>query len=65
MLQMPVEAVKAKLSTHCGTTTGDMRLQLLDEGNRLVATLSDDQRLLGYYSPADGCGPSGHRCNPW
>ena len=54
LVQMSIEAVKHKLSTHCGTSPGDMSLQLLDEGSRLVATLSDDQRLLGYYSPCDG-----------
>ena len=54
LTQMSVEAVKAKLSTHCGTSAGEMQLQLLDESKSPVATLTDDRRLLGYYSPSDG-----------
>ena len=53
-MQMSVEAVKAKLNTHCGTPAGDMKLQLFDGARNLIASLADDQRLLGFYSPEDG-----------
>mmetsp|Transcript_14739 Transcript_14739/g.44518 ORF Transcript_14739/g.44518 Transcript_14739/m.44518 type:complete len:279 (+) Transcript_14739:360-1196(+) len=49
-----VEALKIKLTSHCGTAANSMELQLKDERGRLLATL-DDGRMLGYYSPHDGC----------
>jgi tubulin-folding cofactor B len=52
--QMTVESVKVKLSFHCGTNPGAMLLQLLDEAGNMVATLTDDSRKLGYYSPYNG-----------
>lgn len=51
---MSIEAVKIKLSSHSGTTPSDMTLQLKDDRGSVIATLSDDRRLLGYYSPYDG-----------
>ena len=51
---MMVEAVKRKLATHCGTSAGDMQLQLRDTGGKLLASLLSDARLLGFYSPYDG-----------
>lgn len=52
---MTIAAVKSKLCFHCGTSPSAMILQLKDEGNsRVIASLSDDSRKLGYYSPIDG-----------
>ena len=51
---MTVEAVKIKLSTHCGTTASDMILQLKDSTGRLVAVLAEQHRKLGFFSPEDG-----------
>jgi hypothetical protein len=53
-LQTKIETVKERLRTHCGTAVASMVLQLFDESGRKVADLSEDQRVLGYYSPADG-----------
>mmetsp|Transcript_8717 Transcript_8717/g.18554 ORF Transcript_8717/g.18554 Transcript_8717/m.18554 type:complete len:285 (+) Transcript_8717:226-1080(+) len=53
-LHMTVEAVKVKLSFHCGTNPSAMLLQLLDEGGSVVATLYEDSRKLGFYSPHSG-----------
>ncbi len=53
---MTIGAVKFKLSNHCGTAPQDMSLTLKDEGGRQIASLGDDSRKLGYYSPQDGCG---------
>ena len=51
---MTIEAVKVKLSSHCGTPGGDMLLQLRDNNGTLVAILADAHRKLGFYSPRDG-----------
>ncbi len=51
-----MKALKIKLTSHCGTTANSMELQLKDESGRVLATL-DDGRMLGYYSPQDGCAP--------
>lgn len=53
-LHMTVESVKVKLSFHCGTSPSAMVVQLLDESGNLVATLYEDHRKLGYYSPHNG-----------
>jgi hypothetical protein len=53
--QMTVEALKLKLATHCGTPAADMRLQLRAPSGAPAAALCDDRRMLGYYSPQDGC----------
>ena len=53
-MQMSVSAVKAKLSTHCGTSAQDMAVKLKDESGKVFAVLSDNSRKLGYYSPYDG-----------
>ncbi|KAK9843543.1 hypothetical protein WJX81_008120 [Elliptochloris bilobata] len=53
-LHMTVEAVKAKLSTHCGTPAADMRLQLHAPGGGPAASLCENHRMLGFYSPQDG-----------
>lgn len=37
-----------------GTNPSAMVLQLFNDANGLVATLSDDARKLGFYSPLDG-----------
>mmetsp|Transcript_30596 Transcript_30596/g.90697 ORF Transcript_30596/g.90697 Transcript_30596/m.90697 type:complete len:274 (+) Transcript_30596:177-998(+) len=52
--QMTIERVKIKLSFHCGTSPSAMFLQLLDESGNVCATLSEDHRMLGYYSPHNG-----------
>lgn len=51
---MTVQRVKEKLQTHVGSSVSAMRLQLRDESGRVVASLDDDARLLGYFSPRDG-----------
>lgn len=51
---MSVEAVKVKLSFHCGTSPSAMVLSLLDENGTMLYTLWEDHRKLGYYSPRDG-----------
>lgn len=48
---MSIESVKVKLSFHCGTSPGAMRLQLRTASG--TYELDDDRRLLGYYSPKD------------
>lgn len=53
-LHMTVEAVKVKLSFHCGTNPSAMVLSLLDESGTMLYTLWEDHRKLGYYSPRDG-----------
>ena len=53
-LQMTVAAVKQKLMSHTGSSPNSMQLQLKDETGRLLAQMSDNSRLLGFYSPYDG-----------
>ena len=50
---MTVEAVKLKLSFHCGTSPSAMILTLHDEQGGFVAAMDEDQRKLGFYSPLD------------
>lgn len=50
-----IEAIKVKLSFHTGTSPSAMLLHLLDEAGQLMASLCDDSRKLGFYSPRDGC----------
>lgn len=54
-MHMSVASVKSKLSSHCGTAPEDMTLHLKDDRGAIMACLSDDNKLLGYYSPYDGC----------
>jgi tubulin-folding cofactor B len=51
---MTIGAVRTKLNTHTGTSPSSMVLQLKDEGGRLVASLDDESRKLGFYSPRNG-----------
>ena len=51
---MSVESVKVKLSFHCGTSPSSMMLQLLDESGSVVGNMSDDTKMLGFYSPHNG-----------
>lgn len=62
--QMTVDAIRAKVNTHTGTSPDTMLLQLKDESGRLVASLDDGARKLGYYSPRNGCacGPQRRHC---
>jgi tubulin-folding cofactor B len=53
-MQMTIESVKIKLSFHCGSNPSAMVLQLLDESGNLQATLYEDSKKLGYYSPHNG-----------
>ncbi|KXZ44461.1 hypothetical protein GPECTOR_67g301 [Gonium pectorale] len=53
-LHATIESVKVKLSFHCGTSPSAMLLTLLDESGAAVATLWEDTRKLGFYSPRDG-----------
>lgn len=51
---MRIDSVKQKLCFHCGTPPSAMVLQLKDEQGKLLAVLSDDSKMLGFYSPYDG-----------
>ncbi|XP_075263802.1 uncharacterized protein LOC142355566 [Convolutriloba macropyga] len=69
---MSILTVKTKLMTHCGTNPSAMVLQLKDENGQLMFTLSEESRLLGYYSPYNGCilhiidmDPSSVSANGW
>jgi tubulin-folding cofactor B len=53
-LQMSIESVKIKLSFHCGTSPSAMVLQLMDDTKKVIATLYEDDKKLGFYSPYDG-----------
>ena len=53
-VQMTVDAVKYKLSSHCGTPATDMLLQLRNSNGSLISVLTDSHRKLGFYSPQDG-----------
>merc|ERR1711959_647410 len=51
---MTILSVKEKLKSHTGTAVGAMLLQMKDLSGQTVATLSDDNSVLGFYSPQDG-----------
>jgi tubulin-folding cofactor B len=51
---MTVGAVKDKLQTHVGTSRSSMVLVLKDQTGGAIGELTDDERKLGYYSPASG-----------
>ncbi|KAJ6700101.1 TUBULIN FOLDING COFACTOR B [Salix purpurea] len=53
-LQSSVEAVKDKLWRKCGTSVNSMQLELYDDANSKISSLTDDSRPLGFYSPFDG-----------
>lgn len=53
-VQMSVYAVKQKLMSHTGSSPSSMQLQLKDESGNLLSHLSNDSKLLGYYSPYNG-----------
>lgn len=53
-MQMTISAVKHKLMSHTGSSPSSMQLQLKDESGTVLDHLSDDNRLLGYYSPYNG-----------
>jgi tubulin-folding cofactor B len=54
VLQMTVDAIKAKINSMTGTSVLSMTLHLQDESGRLVDVLQEGSRKLGYYSPRDG-----------
>ena len=51
---MSILSVKEKLKSHTGTAVGSMLLQLKDLGGNVVATLADDNTVLGFSPPQDG-----------
>eukprot|EP00879_Flechtneria_rotunda_P026335 GHRR01028075.1.p1 GENE.GHRR01028075.1~~GHRR01028075.1.p1 ORF type:complete len:107 (+),score=25.53 GHRR01028075.1:343-663(+) len=53
-MQMSVDAIKQKINSMTGTSVLTMTLQLKDETGRLVATLDNESRKFGFYSPRDG-----------
>ena len=53
-MQMTVGDVKQKLMSHTGSSPSSMQLQLKDETGRLLGQMSNDDRMLGFYSPYDG-----------
>jgi len=54
-MHMSISALKDKLRNHTGTGSAHMWLTLLDDTDAPIADLEDDSRLLGFYSPYDGC----------
>jgi len=48
-----ISSIKDLCEKRFGTTTANMRLVLQDTNGNAVATLSDDNSTLGYYSPQD------------
>jgi hypothetical protein len=52
---MTIMRVKERVQSNCGTSPSAMTLQLKDWHNQLVCTMDDDNKMLGYYSPEDGC----------
>ena len=53
-LQMTISGVKQKLMSHTGSSPTSMQLQLKNENGRLLGQMTEDNRLLGFYSPYDG-----------
>eukprot|EP00249_Psilotum_nudum_P006676 c19972_g1_i1 orf=241-969(-) len=53
-LHTTIEAVKERLSRNSGTAVGAMLLELFDESGTKVCDMSDNFRVLGYYSPLNG-----------
>lgn len=53
-MHMTIERVKHKLEFHAGTSAVSCQLFLLDENKQVLAECEDD-KMLGYYSPYDGC----------
>ena len=51
---MTVARVKEKLMTHVGSNVSTMRLSLKDWDGALVAPMTDESKMLGYFSPEDG-----------
>ena len=50
-----METLKEKVRLHCGDPSAtDVELTLQDSSGRTIATLSDDAKMIGFYSPADG-----------
>ena len=39
------------MRTHCGTGSAFMHLTLMNEHKQVVADMSDDSLMLGYFSP--------------
>ena len=60
-----VEGLKEKVRLHCGSSVADMELTLKDGSGRTVAALSDDSKMIGYYSPMDGWIVHCHDINPY
>ncbi|CAI8602088.1 unnamed protein product [Vicia faba] len=53
-LQLTVEAMKEKLWKKSGTSVESMHLELYDDVRNKIADLTDNSKLLGFYSPFDG-----------
>ncbi|KAJ1637375.1 CAP Gly-rich domain-containing protein [Pavlovales sp. CCMP2436] len=54
-MHITVDNLKDKLRTHTGTGSAHAYLTLLDDGGQPIADLDDESKMLGYYSPYDGC----------
>ena len=52
-LHMTIADAKEKFRTHIGTPAEHQRLHLLDQG-RMICEMSDNNRMLGFYSVASG-----------
>ncbi|CAM9724894.1 unnamed protein product [Phaeothamnion confervicola] len=52
-LHQTVGDIKAKIYTHCGTNPGMQKL-VLKSGGQMLAALSDDSKMLGYYGVQSG-----------
>jgi tubulin-folding cofactor B len=52
-LHTSVYDVKARLTKHCGTPAGDMRL-ILRDGDKDICCMEDDDRPIGFYGVQNG-----------
>ena len=54
-MHITIGSLKEKLMTHVGTNASSMSLSLKAPDKQLMFASLEDSRMLGYYSPVDGC----------
>ena len=54
-MHITIGSLKEKLMTHVGTNASAMSLSLRSPDKQLMFSALEDSRMLGYYSPTDGC----------
>jgi len=54
-MHMTIAALKEKLMSHVGTNASAMTLSLKSPDKALMFSGLEDARMLGFYSPTDGC----------